>query len=77
MGKGANQALPSPRSARQIPPLSPARVVKLADTRVLEALAARLAGSSPVPGTMLRPAQAGLRMAGPVFAAERPHLSES
>ncbi len=28
-----------------------ARVVELADTRVLEALAARLTGSSPVPGT--------------------------
>lgn len=30
-----------------------ARVVELADTRVLEALAARLTGSSPVPGTTL------------------------
>lgn len=29
-----------------------ARVVELADTRVLEALAARLTGSSPVPGTI-------------------------
>lgn len=28
-----------------------ARVVKLADTRVLEALAERLIGSSPIPGT--------------------------
>jgi hypothetical protein len=32
----------------------PARVVELADTRVLEALAARLTGSSPVPGISLR-----------------------
>ena len=31
-----------------------ARVVELADTTVLEAVAARLAGSSPVPGTTFR-----------------------
>ena len=45
-------AIRYPKSAIRNPN---ARVVELADTRVLEALAERLVGSSPAPGTSLRP----------------------